>query len=140
MPHILSGQDAVLAAETGSGKTHTYLAAIAERALSGFLAGAPGESRPREEGPPGGAFGRSGAQGVPGVGEGQREAVGEAQGLVRRSEEIVRGERRHRGHRFALILCPNATLCRQVAPLIVLFLAQCMRAQKQRHTSFIPGA
>lgn len=112
VPHILRGEDAVVAAETGSGKTHTYLVAIAQSARMGFLAGALGESP-----------------------SGQREAGRDTQGLVERSEATVRRERRHRGHKFALVLCPNATLCRQVQPRCANpWLARLKRAQNQMLT------
>ena len=77
LPTLLAGRNAVIAAETGCGKTHAYLTAIAHHHLNGYedvTAGDRWQHRRRGDG----------------------------------------GGDRGGGHRFSLVLCPNAALCRQV--------------------------
>ncbi|KAH9544931.1 hypothetical protein CY35_12G021000 [Sphagnum magellanicum] len=74
IPLILSTGDVIVAAETGSGKTHAYLVPLIHKLLQ------------------------------------SQKAANEA-------EKLRPGEYARRSHHFALILCPNATLCQQVADM-----------------------
>jgi hypothetical protein len=74
IPLILSTGDVIVAAETGSGKTHAYLVPLIHKLL-------------------------------------------QSQNAANEAEKLRPGEYARRSHHFALILCPNATLCQQVADM-----------------------
>eukprot|EP00897_Mesotaenium_endlicherianum_P000104 jgi/Mesen1/10094/ME000074S09434 len=95
VPAILTGGDVVVAAETGSGKTYAYLAPLVDLLVTAESAvhatpGAAGELGSNSSA----AGSASSAEALRGFGQGFR-----------------------RKQQFALALCPNATLCQQVAQM-----------------------
>lgn len=64
MPPLLAGSDVVLAAETGSGKTLTYLAPLATLLLRGRQPGAPKPAAGADSGDAGSGDGAEGAAAV----------------------------------------------------------------------------
>ncbi|GJP41882.1 hypothetical protein CLOM_g1504 [Closterium sp. NIES-68] len=97
VPQILSGSDVVVAAETGSGKTHAYLAPLLSHVLTWRE-----EERQREL--------------AEEESEGRSEELreGRSEGGLGEEGEERRRKRRVGARKFALVLCPNAALCRQV--------------------------
>ena len=174
LPVLLAGRNAVIAAETGCGKTHAYLTAIAHHHLRGYedvgdleaTAMKAGTGRSEESRQPGsgivsdqngselhvssdsegseerrrdGAGGSAADARTGGPTQADRKGMRESQngylksdaergsadggsgsssGWQRRSGGGSRGGGgrggRGGGHRFSLVLCPNAALCRQV--------------------------